>query len=407
MKMHPHVNYGVSPLFFLFFFSNPSSRYDCDLNQWNFCEEFNFREHETSVESGGEEDVAKFYQDFAETYADDHDKSPAPKDPEVLPDADDIQNDDALQLDGGHRGHADPEDDGGTSLDHISQTPFFCNEVVVDFLADHPFEVPSRDIAAWGDGEDFLAKRYGLLELSGKDDTQEKRFWNKKLGLNVGPPDEHAVQLYDSVRNSLWPPLVCDLSTDITPNPQAFPIRHPSNILAVSRCLYGYVVAIEDGRARPWKLLISDPLTILQLEREEWCLDGNSLVVNLVKKGIPFEVLHTSWHERGPFPDHPGPDLHPNEKHPLLVDYFAYRHDLVDILQVYPHTHAAALCAGGILWRVAVDALPLPSEEAIVGPFHRAACISRTIDGVKYWTPRLLEKEEQVLVGVYRWATSK
>jgi hypothetical protein len=65
------------------------------------------------------------------------------------------------------------------------------------------------------------------------------------------------------------------------------------------------------------------------------------------------------------------------------------------------------LCAGGILWRIAVDTLPLPSEDDIVGLFHPTTCVSRLIEGVKHWTPRLTDKEEQILVGVYKWAESK
>jgi len=175
----------------------------------------------------------------------------------------------------------------------------------------------------------------------------------------------------------------------------------------VSHALNGYMVAIQDGQPRPWRLLISDPLTVVQIEREVWCLGGGGLVTNLLKKGIPFEVLHTECHEATTFLPSPGPVLHPTEKEPHLADYFAYRHDLVDFFRTYPHAHAAALCAGGILWRTAVDVLPLPCEDAVIGPFHRAASISRKIDGDMYWTPRLTGKEERVVVGVYRWAEGK
>ena len=328
-------------------------------------------------------------------------------DPEVLPDVDEIQNDDDLQLDRVYPGLEDPEDDGGTPLDDISPTPFFCNATVMKFLADLHFKAPEADVAAWSDAEDFLAKRYGLLDLSGTTDKEKLNHWSKKLGLKAGYPDKYAVELYVSVCDGLWPPSICDLSADVFQNPEVFPAPNPGNILSVSNTVYGFVIAIGGKEPRPWKLLISDTLTILQLERELWCSDGNGLVMNLVKKGIPFEVLYPVSHERGPFPAHPGPELHPTGKEPHLPDYFAYRHDLVGFLQTYPHAHAAALCAGGILWRVAVDALPLPSEDAIVRPFHRAACVSRTIGGENYWSPRLTGEEEQILVGVYRWASSK
>jgi len=317
-------------------------------------------------------------------------------------------NEDVSKLDGVHPGFDDPEGDGGAHLDYVSQAPFFCNDAVVRFLEVQSFEVSERDAASWRDALDFLAKRYGLTEISGKEDAGKKRFWSKKLGLKTPHPDESAVRLYDVVvHQHQWPPTVCDLSPDTTPTPGVFPSPTSGNVLAVNHTANGYIVAIQDGKTRPWKLLVSDPLTILQIEREGWCLDGGSIVTNLVKKGIPFEVLHTGYHEATASLGSPGPVLHPTEREPRLADYLAYRQDLVDFLRTYPHAHAAALCAGGILWRTAVDALPLPSEDGIVGPFHRTACVSRVIDGDTYWTPRLTGKEEQVLVGVYRWAESK
>jgi len=343
----------------------PLCRYDCEHNQWNFCEEFAFEYHGNSADSDSEEDVGEFFE--------------------------------SLAMSGSEEG------EGGTCLDDI----FFSNDAVVKFLGTRDFKVSERDVASWRDALDFLTKRYGLTEFSDTEDMGKKKAWRKKLGLTTGQPDKSTVELYDAVRKGQWPPMICDLSADMVSIPDAFPSRIPGNVLVVNHAAEGYIVAIQDGKARPWKLLISDPLSVLQIERELWCSDGDGLVTNLVKKGIPFQVLHT-WHRSGtPFFDSPGPVLHPTGVEPRLADYFAYRHDLVGFLQTYPHAHAAALCAGGIIWRTAVDVLPLPLENAIVGPFHRAACISRVINGDTYWTPRLTEKEEQLLVGVYRWAESK
>jgi hypothetical protein len=260
---------------------------------------------------------------------------------------------------------------------------------------------------AWRDGEDFVAKRSGLTQLSGTP-TKQKPSWSKKLGFQVDQPDENFVRLYEAVVfQHKWPPTICDLSPEIATSPDVFPSPNPNNLLALSRTDFGYVVAIHDGVIRSWKLLIPDPLTILQIEREGWCSNGDNLVTNLITKGIPFQVLHEVSLKSRSFPNHPGPTLHPTGRDPRLVDYFAYRHDLIDFLSTYPHARAAALCAGGILWRLSVDVLPLPSEAEVIGPFHHNNCISREIDGVTYFTPRLTSQEEQVLVGVYRWAESE
>jgi len=354
------------------------------------------------VESDSDEDVGEFFDNLARSYLEDVPMNEAPN-PEVMEDSERIH-----ELDGPHPGPRDPEDNGGTHLGYISQVPFFCNNTVVKFLGDKHFRVSERDIAGWCDASDFLAKRYGLAEPSGTEDRGKNEVWGKKLGLKITHPGENTVQLYDAVvGRGQWPPLICDLSPEVITVPGVFPCTISCNVLAVSHGLDGYMVAIQDGQTRLWRLLISDPLTVVQIEREVWCLGGGCLVANLLKKGIPFEVLHTKCHEATTFLPSPGPVLHPTGKEPHLADYFAYRHDLVYFLQTYPHAHAAALCAGGILWRTAVDVLPLPSEDAVVGPFHRAASISRKINGDTYWTPRLTAKEEQVVVGVYRWAESK
>lgn len=304
-------------------------------------------------------------------------------------------------------GSTAPEDNASIPLDHIPKDPFFHNDAVISVLRDGHFKVPHWLLLGWLDGEDFLVKRYGLIELSGTL-AQEKALWIKRLGLKAAQPDEHIVTLYnDVVLHQKWPPAICDISPETTTNFGIFPSPNPSNILSVTRTNIGYVLSIQDGVIRPWKLLVFDPLTILQIEREAWCSYGNTLVLNLIGKGLPFEVLYKGFLESEPFVPHPGPILHPDGKNPRLVDYFAYRHDLVDLFSAHPHTRAAALCAGGILWRLAVDVLPLPSEAAVVGPFHRSSCISRQINGETYWTPRLTTQEEHVLVGVYRWAESK
>ena len=328
-----------------------------------------------------------------------------PPDLEVLQGTEDDFNDNILHLD---RVCPDPKDSGGTHLGHISQVPFFCNDAVAKHLGAQPFKVSEWDVANWHDDSDFLAKRYGITETLGVVDTEKDKLWCKKLGLAATHPDESAVQLYDAVAHQgQWPPLICDLSPDMISVPEVFPSNISGNILAVSNTEDGYIVEIQDGQPHPWKLLISDPLTILQIERELWCLNGRGLVTNLIKKGLPFKILHTACHEATGFLDSPGPIPHPTEREPRLIDYFAYRRDLVDFLQTYPHAHAAALCAGGILWRTTVDVLPLPSEDTIVGPFHRAVCSSHVFNGVRYWTPKLTIREEQVIVGVYRWAKGK
>lgn len=264
--------------------------------------------------------------------------------------------------------------------------------------------VPIRLSQPWGDGKGFLAKRYGLANASDIP-SEKKPLWNKKIGLKPARPLQAIVEFYESVVNkNSWPP-TCDLSPEATPN--VFPSPSPGNVLALTKTELGYVVAIQDGVTRPWKLLISDPLTILQIEREAWCSDGRNLILNLVLSGLPFELLLNNCIRDKPFRPHRGPVIHPDGHDPRLADYYSYRHNLAYFLSEYPHARAAALCAGGILWRLAMDTHEFKSEAEIVGPFHASSCISRLIGGERYWTPSLSTKEEATIVGVHRWAVGK
>jgi hypothetical protein len=357
------------------------SRYDCELNQWNFCEEFNFVDHPTSAESDSEE------EELMAVY----EKEPAVSD--------------RLPPKPAHRMSRQPGDDG-IPLAYIPDHPTFHNHSIIDSIGDWDFSTPNFLTMTWRSAEGFLAKRYGLMDMSDVR-SGEKRLWNKKVGLEPAEPYQDIVELYTSVvANCSWP-MTCDLSPELITTPGVFPSRNPANVLALTKTGLGYIVAIQDGVARPWKLLISDPLTILQVERETWCSDGRNLVVNLVLSGLPFEVLHSHCIQEGESHRHPGPELHPDGKDPRLADYYAYRHDLADFLSGYPHAKAAALCAGGILWRLALDVHHFTSEDDVVGPFHASSCVSRMIGGETYWTPRLSVQEENVLVGVYRWAVGK
>jgi hypothetical protein len=65
------------------------------------------------------------------------------------------------------------------------------------------------------------------------------------------------------------------------------------------------------------------------------------------------------------------------------------------------------LSTGGILWRIAMDVCPPPEEQDLTRSFHRKGCVSHTVDGTGYWIPTLTTKEQDFIVGVYRWAICK
>jgi hypothetical protein len=204
------------------------------------------------------------------------------------------------------------------------------------------------------------------------------------------------VQLHQSVLyDGTWPPY-----TDL-------PTQPATDALDVSIVSEGYLLSLNDGRTRHWKLLIEDPLTILQIRRESWDADPDGLVLSLVKNGLPFQVLNTYVSEEASVCARRGPAVRPSGKPPTYEDYLAYCQDLVDLFERCPHAYVAALCAGGILWRIAVGFRPLPTEQHVVQTFHPGACVFRSIGGNIYATPTLTELEEKAIVGVYSWTKSK
>jgi hypothetical protein len=263
----------------------------------------------------------------------------------------------------------------------------------------------NKDLSdSWSYQADYLLKRFGLVEVSEQIDYGKSENFPAGLGLCKGPTDLSVAALYDSVVHSDKLPHECDLSPSFAPCDDGFPYRSPNSVLGVICAADGYLATVNDGVPRPWKLFIKDPLTVLQIEREKWHLDREGLVSNLIRKGIPFRIFYTYSKKDAAFHPHPGPIVHPQGKPPTYADYMAYCLDVADFFKRYPHAHAAALCAGGILWRIATDTLPLPAEHQIVRPFDRRACDEYMVDGEHYWSPKLTDEEEEEVVGVYRWA---
>jgi len=290
----------------------------------------------------------------------------------------------------------------------LSQPP--CVPVIDDALflrSPFPFQFSvDRDLAnGWTAVDNYLSNRYGLRELSGQVEDGLSENFPIRLGLCKGSVlDLSASRLFSSAVESTALPRECDLSRDYESVDGGFPHRSPSNVLKVDLHETGYLVTISDNPTRPWKLLIEDPLTLIQIEREEWDLQADTLVLNLVLNGLPFNVLYPSCQRSGIFHKTRGPIVHPEGKCPTRVDYMTYLLDVADFFNSHPHAYVAALCAGGIFWRIAVDVLPLPTEREIVRPFNPRACTERTVNGKRYWSPKLTLEEEEVIAGVYKWA---
>lgn len=281
----------------------------------------------------------------------------------------------------------------------------FDTEAHLSKLLSAQHSAPSDLVRHWDEAGRFFYERYGLIKMSTNLSSKPDVF-STLFGAKRSPSSSSLVELRDHIMKGAWPPGICDLSSDIVHNHLLLaPPAHAALRVSTVSNPAGYLITI--GRDVKWKLLIRDPLTLLQIERAELYRDPDSLIFNLVKKGIPFQVLNSQKPKGDQFYDHPGPVVHPIGKKPQLVDYLAYRHELAAFFTHYPHAYAAALSAGGILWRIAMDVLPPPNEYDLVRQFHPNGCFSTTINGEKYWTPRLTQSEEDVIAGVYRWPVCK
>ena len=295
----------------------------------------------------------------------------------------------------------------GDAADHCAEAPSFNHDAHLRQLLRAQDDGLSGLASVWKDIGDFFYSRYGATYVSNEQDISKASTWSMRLGMK-GPPPTSIVELYSCFIQGSWPPGMCDLSPDLNDSSQPFN-RSPNPVLHVSRISSpeSHLITVACERDVRWKLLIRDPLTLLQIEREGWDGDPHTLIINLIKKGIPFQVLNPGRLEDAQFYDHPGPVVHPVGRDPQYVDYLAYRQELGAFFAHYPHAYAAALSAGGILWRIAMDVLPLPHESDITRRFHPNGCVSLTINGEKYWSPRLTLLEENLIAGVYKWAVCK
>lgn len=257
----------------------------------------------------------------------------------------------------------------------------------------------NQDLAdTWLDDEDILLKRWGLTRSGVTENGPDN--YSMKLGARKSQADLAVKELFNAVVKGESASLTadCDLSADhIPPEEEGFPSRSPNSVLHVVSSGKQYIATIHDGTTRPWKLSIEDPLTLLQIEREGWHLQADSLIWNLIQKGLPFKILYPTCQENTTFYSHQGPVIHPPGKRPTHIDYLSYNLDVADFFRHYPHAHVAALCSGGIAWRIAIDVLP-------IRPFHPKCCDLRIIGDQRYWSPILTPQDVEVIVGVYKWS---
>ena len=276
----------------------------------------------------------------------------------------------------------------------------------VDVEDGHPGEgsqvTSLTPLGSWRDVGEFLYGRYGVSYISEVTDANKDSTWSAVLGLCCTPPASLVI-LYNWVTAGHWPFGICDLSPDLMRN--SLLTRQPHNSPIHATRLpgsQGYLISIAEGWNVGWRLIIQDPLTVLQIKREGWA-DPHDLINGLIKKGAPFRVLNSQALEGSRFYGNPDSTVGLGNEQPREhLTYAAYQQHLRRYFIRHPHAYGAALSAGGILWRIAMDVLPSPNGSDIVRPFHQDLCVSSIMGGREYWTPRLTLLEKDIIVGVYK-----
>jgi hypothetical protein len=336
---------------FHFLLTEKPRRFDCVLNQWNASEEFNFERNMHLNQELASDEMDEF--EWIE--------------------------EDPMAVD--------------------VPLPTFQEGSLLHQLETSQFSLDTGVAELWLDNHIFALKSWGL-HLTGEEDPSCNKFFPRRLGLFTERPDTTLRRLFDGGLKGLTADF--DLHPS-HPGRDRLPQQLSGSVLHIQPVGKAYLLTVRDKDAYPWKLLIEDPLVLLQIEREQWHLQPEGLVSNLIQKGLRFKILYPCYQEGATFYRNPGPVTHPMGKAPTHADYLAYRLEVAHFFELYPHAHVAALCSGGILWRIAVDVLPIPAESDLVHPFHEGACETLIINGRRYWSPILCLEDEEMIVGVYKW----
>jgi hypothetical protein len=157
-----------------------------------------------------------------------------------------------------------------------------------------------------------------------------------------------------------------------------------------------------------WFVVFDNALSAVEcLRRPEY--KPEDIVSRLIRQGIPFRTIIT-----GPSPPARRPPLFffglgycQNGYKPTTVDYAAYERAQDDFLR--GPRGRAALMKGGIVWRLAMQALH--PDVVIAGPsesvYESGICFVEEESGKHWWDDDLTEDEKNLICGVYKVFTGK
>ena len=181
--------------------------------------------------------------------------------------------------------------------------------------------------------------------------------------------------------------------------------RKQERTLAISKLSDSfYLIDAKLREQSSWFLVMPHATAVLEVLRRSWGPTKEAIVIELVKRGIPFftmlpgSTMPMIDSERVPF------DIYPSSFRPTSSDYSIYELRR-DILLSGPRGRAA-LMMGGIIWRLAKEVLD--DADVMDGPSYCLGSefrISTTHDTLA--DNALTSDELQIICGTYRIFTGK
>lgn len=157
-----------------------------------------------------------------------------------------------------------------------------------------------------------------------------------------------------------------------------------------------------------WKLLVSDPITALEIMRRRWGPTKKHIIWELTSRGIPFNTLALApdnliipSHAKANYLRQPFQRTYSDPSQlPTPRDAFRrWQHGLVQLFQT-PSKLRAALMKGGIVWRIALDWMTaFDVLDVLRGPSEDGWRIWMSTSDYIWFDDDLTEQELDIICG--------
>ena len=272
-------------------------------------------------------------------------------------------------------------------------------------------------IQAQAPGEDttdlgFLYRRYGFLSIEPTTMPDhilqlKKQAARRITGLKADGTDDglqYTNHFITSILQGQLPDGHCDL-TPTSPDNERFSSSSWGVIDRVSRVIVpdlGGALFACTPRDNRNKILIHDPLTVIEMARQKVQTYRTSIVDYLLRNGSQFTILSEVIEDPDlrnihiiTFPVRPGDWVAD------VGDYRIYMSRLKTFLTQRPHVATAALARGGIAWRLTREVLGTDIDLVLNGPIFRGLAQAVDVADFPQWFHDVDEGEWFFLVGGY------